>query len=88
MNCHVNATVEKLLLDFLREKALAADFCEGTVKNPVAPGGNHGDLDLIFRQVIIGGDNPRPQFTGLRKRQFASSRAYPHCPARQRAFLR
>jgi hypothetical protein len=76
MDGNVDAARQQRILDFLGEQALAADFREGAVLNPVA--GGFDDVDFGVGQGGMGGFQRRFHHFRLRQGKRRTARADPH----------
>ena len=72
MNGEIDSFIKQCLLDLLGEKAFAAEFGKGPIRN-VAAGANDRKLDSAgFGKCRMGVDQPRLDFPGLNQRQGAA----------------
>jgi hypothetical protein len=76
MHGKIQPTGDQHILQFLGEKALAADLRQRSVGDPVAHGRQHDDLEHFGRQSVRR-HQPVPCFMGLRQRQGTAPRADP-----------
>lgn len=76
MNGEIELAGGKLLFQFQREQALAADLAQRPVGDAVARGGQDHDLEHLLGQVMRG-HQPGPCFRCLRQRERAAARADP-----------
>ena len=65
MNRNINGALDQSRFDFFGKQTFAADVRQGAIQIPVAAGRHNNDLDLIFVQMVMCGNQTIPHFMGL-----------------------